>query len=35
MIDLKRISDLYKMIHNSSQLYYFGVCKGVNSFGKQ
>ena len=23
------------MIHNSSQLYYFGVCKGVKSFGKQ
>ena len=23
------------MIHNSSQLYYFGVCKGVESFGKQ
>ena len=23
------------IIHNSSQLYYFGVCKGVKSFGKQ
>ena len=23
------------MIHNSSQLYYFGVCKGVKSFGEQ
>ena len=23
------------MIHNSSYLYYFRVCKGVKSFGKQ